>query len=370
MNRINPLVSVIMPCYNQGQYLDEAVASVLAQTYQEFEIIVINDGSTDSATIDILQHYHNPRVQIIHTENSGPSVARNTGIERAQGTYILPLDADDKIAPIYLEKAVEVLEANPRVGIVHCLSEYFGARTGPCNFPEYKFPEILLGNVIVNSSVFRRADWETVGGYNKNMRHGLEDYDFWLSIIGLGREVVQLPETCYFYRQTPGSRNETAKENYFVSTYANLFRNHLELYVNNIEVLFQHFLTLDQTHEELTGRISDLYKDLGVAYEERNQMRGELMQEQNQVAVLQHQQQQLEAQIAGLEAQVAGLEAQVVIVQDHWKATQEQSEFYQSLVAAMETSKFWQIRNTWFNILKRLGLKSEATDVYTAQKAK
>ena len=104
----NPTVSVVIPCYNQGQYLDEAVESVISQTYQDFEIIIINDGSNDLETIEILKNYQKPKTRIIHTENQGVIAARNRAIEAAQGKYILPLDADDKIGNTYLEEAVQL----------------------------------------------------------------------------------------------------------------------------------------------------------------------------------------------------------------------------------------------------------------------
>jgi len=120
-----PQVSVIIPCYNHGRYLDDAIASVLVQTYQNLEILVIDDGSTEPETIEVLQNYQQPKTRIIRTENQGVAAARNLGIAQAQGTYILPLDADDKIADSYLEKAVTLLESNQQLGIVYCEAEYF-----------------------------------------------------------------------------------------------------------------------------------------------------------------------------------------------------------------------------------------------------
>ena len=95
-------VSVIIPCYNQGAYLNEAVESILAQSYRDFEIIVVNDGSTDEETNRLLSGYDRQQTRVLHTENQGLSSARNNGIREAQGEYILPLDADDRIDPTYL----------------------------------------------------------------------------------------------------------------------------------------------------------------------------------------------------------------------------------------------------------------------------
>ena len=130
MNQSNPKVSVIIPCYNQGFFLQEAVESVLEQTYQDFEIIIINDGSTDAATVALLKNYKQPRTTVIHTNNQGLASARNNGINIAKGKYILPLDADDKIGKNYLQKAIEKLEMNDNLGIFYCEAEFFGNEIG------------------------------------------------------------------------------------------------------------------------------------------------------------------------------------------------------------------------------------------------
>lgn len=310
MNLITPTVSVIMPCFNQGAYLDEAVGSVLAQTCQSFEIIVINDGSTDAQTTQLLQTYDKPRLTVIHTPNRGPSAARNTGIQQAKGRYILPLDADDRIAPTYLETAIAILDKEPNTGIVYSQAELFGDRTGLFDLPPYSFPEILLGNMIFNSSLYRKADWEKVGGYNENMIWGWEDYDFWLSLIELGRDVVRIPEVLYFHRELPNSRSQQMTREYWVKSYTQLFINHSQLYSNNINVIFQELVAMrddvHQTHSRLHDR------------------QAQMLQSQAMVA-------ELQSQISELQTKLSGI----------------------------QSSKFWLLRNQWFKLKKRLGFKGK-----------
>ncbi|MDQ3755051.1 MAG: glycosyltransferase family 2 protein [Acidobacteriota bacterium] len=236
-----PVVSVIVPCYNQGHLVDEAVESVLAQTFSDFEIIIVNDGSTDEATNRILQAYDKPKTTVLHTRNCGLGGARNNGIRAAQGKYILPLDADDRIGSTYLEKAVRVLEARADVGIVYCEAEYFGERTGRWELPAYKFPDILLWNVIFCSALFRKSDWEQTEGYRANVP-AWEDHDFWLSIIELGREVYRIPETLFYYRQTSNSMIKSVDNDRVRQLFAALFRNHPKLYADNIEFVFSELL--------------------------------------------------------------------------------------------------------------------------------
>src|SRR5262245_34012598 len=135
-----PRVSVIVPCYNLGQYLDEAVASVLAQTYQNFEILVVDDGSTEPLTQALLADYSRPKTSVIRIPHAGVSAARNAGLARARGAYFCALDADDRLEPSFLEKTVAALDADPAVTFVSCWLRTFGDeewewRPERCDFP-------------------------------------------------------------------------------------------------------------------------------------------------------------------------------------------------------------------------------------------
>lgn len=232
-------MSVIIPCYNDGAYLSETMASVFHQTYHQLiEVIIVDDGSTDERTKELLENARWPTTTIIHSENKGPAAARNIGIHAARGKYILPLDADDKIHPTYIEKAVAVLESQPNVGIVYCQADYFGGKKGRWSLPPYSLERMLLDNVIFTTALFRKTDWETVGGLNESLVHGMEDYDFWLSIIEMGREVVQIPEVLFYYRIRETSRTRrfmSSRENIY-STYQTIYRNHPRLYLLHQEL--------------------------------------------------------------------------------------------------------------------------------------
>ena len=237
-----PKVSVIIPCYNQGAFIKEAVDSVLAQTFQDFEIIIVNDGSSDAKTNEFLSNFTAPKTTVLSlAENQGPSVARNVAIKAAKGKYILPLDADDKIAPTYLEKAFNVLEQNISVGIVYCKANLFGIQTGEWDLKPYSLKEILNGNCIFVSACFRKSDWEHVGGFNNNMIHSLEDWDFWLSLIEKGIEVYQIPETLFFYRKHFVSRTVNAS-GADKSSKCQIILNHLPLYIRNVGLLKKRML--------------------------------------------------------------------------------------------------------------------------------
>lgn len=234
-----PKVSVIIPCYNQGAYLNDAVESVLAQTFRDFEIIVVNDGSTDGPTNRLLSDYRKPMTRVIHTANQGLAEARNNGIREATGVYILPLDADDKIASTYLEKAVQILEALSNTGIVYCKAETFGAVTGPWLAAEYSLRGMLLGNLIFCSALYRKEDWQAVGGYKPNMAHGWEDWDFWLSIIELGNEVHRIPEVLFYYHVKEVSMAKSMDAAKRADMHMQVIRNHKDLYIENARPLIE-----------------------------------------------------------------------------------------------------------------------------------
>lgn len=234
-----PRVSIVIPCYNHGQYVDEAVNSCLAQTYDDIEIIIVNDGSTDEATNTLLNNYSRPKTKVINKQNGGLAEARNTGIAAATGKYILPLDADDKIAPTYIEKAVNVIENNDEIGIVYCLAEFFGAKQGLWPLKEYKFPDILNSNRIFCTALFRKLDWEKVGGYKKEMIYGLEDYEFWLSLIENGVGVYRIPEVLFYYRQHEISMITKLSDSLEKCTFSfnKIFSFHTDMYKQNYNFL-------------------------------------------------------------------------------------------------------------------------------------
>lgn len=230
----NSLVSVIIPCYNQGQYLQEAVDSVLASTYKNIEIIVVDDGSTQGTKF--LKTFVAEKTKIIHQENQGVAQARNNGIKVANGKYILPLDSDDKIYPTYIEKAVKVIEDNNKIGIVYCGAEFFGAVKGKWELPEYKFPDILAGNLIFNTAMYKKADWELCGGYKKEMIYGFEDWEFWINLIERGAEVYKIPEVLFLYRQHNMSRSsELSKKSKPIVMINQIIKFHPKFYEQNAE---------------------------------------------------------------------------------------------------------------------------------------
>jgi glycosyltransferase involved in cell wall biosynthesis len=198
-----PLVSVVIPCYNQAAFLPEAVASVAAQTFKDLEIIIVNDGSTDATETTargLMAQYPELKLRLLQKRNEGLAQARNDGVAAAAGAYILPLDADDRIASAMLEKTVGLLASRPAIAIAYTDVVHFGQAQKTIQAAEYDFDKICRNNQLNYCSLFRREAWETAGGYNPNMIWGYEDWDFWISCGEAGLKAARVPEPLLHYR--------------------------------------------------------------------------------------------------------------------------------------------------------------------------
>lgn len=228
-------VSIVIPCYNQAEFVEDAILSAVNQTYQNIEIVCINDGSTDN-TSEVVKRLFNKYKNIIffdENENRGVVFARNFAIEACRGDYILPLDADDIIEPTYVEKAVKILDENPNIGIVYCRARIFGKENKIWELPDYNKDDILYENSIFCTALFRKSDFVKVGGYKTNMEAGLEDYDLWLSLIENGLDVYQINEILFNYRQyEKETRTDFAKKDTH-KNFKQIIKNHIDLYLNN-----------------------------------------------------------------------------------------------------------------------------------------
>jgi len=188
----NGLVSIVIPCYKQSQWLGEAIDSALKQTYQNIEVIVVSDGSPDNTVEVALQH----RVKLIVQDNQGVSSARNSGIKQAKGKWILCLDADDKIDHHFLERTID------KDDIVTTKLTEFGDHNGVwqgINNPTLK--DLKEGNQLNCCSLFKREIWEEIDGYDEEMHDGYEDWDLWIRARAVGYTITNIGEPLFFYRK-------------------------------------------------------------------------------------------------------------------------------------------------------------------------
>ena len=260
MNSSNPKVSVIVPCYNQAQYLDESLTSIYNQTYTNWECIIVNDGSPDhTEEIALKWQAKDSRFIYVYKENEGVSSARNLGIEKATSEFILPLDADDKFEPTFLEKAVKALIDNPEVGIVSSWGMFF---TKDKNLQVYKSNAKSTSDLLLSNSrwfislLFRKESWEKAGKYDSDVRNGYEDWEFLLRVSALGCKVHIIEEVLFFYRQHQVSRRREMNQREQESKKF-IYMNNKSIYIEHYEEFIDHFLKVSDLEKKEINKFRD-----------------------------------------------------------------------------------------------------------------
>lgn len=208
-------VSVVIPCYNQGHFLKDAIDSALNSTHKHLEVIVVNDGSTDE-TEKVALSYGN-RIRYIKQENKGLSAARNTGIKNAYGAYIVTLDSDDKIHPSFISKALG--KADIVCAKLQCFGKSNAIWQSPKKYPTYK--DLLQRNQLFSCSIFKKEVWLNIDGYDEQMFvrgkqgcNGYEDWDFWIRAAKHGYTFMNLDDVLIYYRKHDSSMFTDALKNH------------------------------------------------------------------------------------------------------------------------------------------------------------
>ncbi|MGE0683167.1 MAG: glycosyltransferase [Candidatus Binatia bacterium] len=201
-----PVVTIVTPFYNTGSIFQETAQSVLRQSLQQWEWLIVNDGSTDPEALATLYSYRqgDPRIRVLdHEENKGLSAARNTGFRAARTRYVVQLDSDDLLEPTAVEKWFWFLESYPEFSFVKGYSVGFGAQEYLWEKGFHNGSAFLEDNLVAPTSMIRKAVYEAVGGYDETIRAGLEDWDFWLRCASHGYWGGTIPEYLDWYRRRP-----------------------------------------------------------------------------------------------------------------------------------------------------------------------
>jgi glycosyltransferase involved in cell wall biosynthesis len=195
-----------MPCFNHGEFLPEAVASVSNIQREDIELIVVDDGSTDKRTRKEMDALSGQGIKVIRQNNKGLAAARNAGVLASQGEYLFPLDADDRMRSSWIDRGMGILDSDPRVGVVYGDAQCFGTRTDLWQLGPFDADRLLHWNYIPCSGLYRRALWGQNSGYDATMPvQGFEDWDFWLGALEHGWRFAYLPEVLFDYRRSEGS---------------------------------------------------------------------------------------------------------------------------------------------------------------------
>jgi hypothetical protein len=197
-----PRVSIVVPCHNGGRFLDSLLASLDAQTFRDFETIIVDDGSTEAATREKLAAL-DPAIRVVHQENRYLPGARNRGFLEARADLVLPLDCDDMVEPSYLAETVPLLENAPTdVGFVFTHARLTGTLAGVLPRHLNRFDQLFL-NLLPYCMLIRRSAWQSVGGYDETMRGGMEDWEFNIRLSRSGFGGIELAKPLFVYSVRP-----------------------------------------------------------------------------------------------------------------------------------------------------------------------
>jgi glycosyltransferase involved in cell wall biosynthesis len=252
------LVSVIIPCYNQGAFIQDAIDSVIAQKYKNWEIIIVDDGSTDEGTIEKLKEINNISVAIYFQQNKGVSAARNLGASKAQGEFLLFLDGDDKIEKEYLQLAINAFCLNDKLNYVYCDLQEFGETNNYRSLELLNIKKILLYNQTHVSAILKKSLWIASNGFDESFKKGWEDWDFIIRVLKLNIVFYKIPKAMLLYRILKKSRDKTAVEIYNKDLQNQIYRKHLESYL----VYYDEPISVLRNFEIQQGEILQLHQKL------------------------------------------------------------------------------------------------------------
>jgi glycosyltransferase involved in cell wall biosynthesis len=231
---MNPKISIVIPCFNQSEFLEDSIESAYNQTVQAHEILIINDGSTDDSQ-EVAERYmfksfpaiESP-VRVINQVNKGLPSARNTGIMNATGDYILFLDADDILMENAIEKfTAEILQTNADV-LAPSFRE-FDKSNREVILAGFTMEDLKVANRLGYFSCIRRSALLDVGGYNPKMKWGWEDWDIWFDLFKRGKTVVALQDILVMYRVKEKSMIHEANA-HADELYTQIKRNHPSIF--------------------------------------------------------------------------------------------------------------------------------------------
>ena len=329
-------LSVVTPSYNQGILLIEAVASVERNAPPNTEYIIVNDGSTDPRTVEILKMLKGFGYFVIDQENAGLTESRNRGIAMAHGRYILPLDDDNRIRD-HLQEAIDILDSNPEVGVVYGDRNDFGLRNRIVSLPDFDLTELLKGNYIDACAVFRKQVWIECGGYDREMSP-IEDWELWIHAAELGWEFRRIPKVTFDYRVRPSSLITLVNTPELLAQYWKTARTkHAALYC---EVSVAEAAMLRREMEEREEKLRDREEAVGAVEEEIRATKRAVQARDDTIRVYEEIIREHDVTIAALTQKLEDAAASSSVVSDRLSAKTEELD-------SIRRSAAWRMLNRY-----------------------
>ncbi|VAX42849.1 hypothetical protein MNBD_PLANCTO03-221 [hydrothermal vent metagenome] len=238
-----PRATIIIPCYNHGRFIAEAVESALAQTEAIVRVVVIDDGSDDGSTPAacdaLLDRFEPDRVEVIHQPNTGLPGARNRGAAEARTAYLAFLDADDTIAPSFVATLAAAIEAadDPKVSHAYCQETLTDRAHGTWRVPEWDPELLLITNLHPVTCLVKREVFERVGGFDATMTQGYEDWECWVRLSAHGYRGVRVAEPLFFWRRHSQETMIHDAVTRHDALYSQIIDRHRDLYDRSFEAL-------------------------------------------------------------------------------------------------------------------------------------
>lgn len=243
------LISVVIPYYNLGSTLPETIESIKSSNYKKYEIIIVNDGSTDEESIKVLDNYKDDKnIRILNIENKGLANARNVGAEAARGEFVAFLDADDKVDATFYEKAINILHQYTNVSYVYSWVQYFEGSTHVWPTFNVHIPYLLCANMLAAFVVIRKKDFLNFGQNRIKMEYGMEDYDGWVSLAEHGCLGVAIPEKLNLYRIRKDSMSRQFNKKMRIYLYETSREGHEKIFEKYSKDIYMLLLTNGQPY--------------------------------------------------------------------------------------------------------------------------
>jgi glycosyltransferase involved in cell wall biosynthesis len=312
----SPRIAVVVPCYNHGAYLPDALASVAAQTFRDFEVVVVDDGSDDPETRRVLDSLETQRMRVVRTAHRGLPAARNAGARETSAPLLCMVDADDRLAPEWLAKGVARLDADPGLSFVSHWLRAFGDEHWEWRPERCDFPALLARNTVNGAALVTRAAFRDAGGFDESFTTGCEDWDFWITLVERGHRGDIIPEVLFHYRRRPDSMSRVMVE-------SGAQRQALRAMIAKHERTYrEHLAAVVAAKEREAGALSGEIWDLEL--EHAASLGPALQQAEERLAALGDRVRRLETDLAreretqALRDRVASLEREVDALRNSW----------------------------------------------------